>query len=346
MMKSIVKLPLLFSIAVMAVSIFSSDKMGSFPSVSSFRPLIYTSTPANRIDSRLFGRGKKRKAKNVANNNRNFETIEGTSLPANLKRKVEAKRPPLGHVIPEATRVKGSGGSTNPKLRPQGKAREAGLNNPSNLKIFGGSARGRRLDSPSVYLRPMMGKVREAVYSTLISFGLYDYPVRHLDCFSGSGSVGLESMSRGAKHCTFVDLAEDCCAAISRNIPWCQFDGPDYDTRIVNADVLKLLRDPVSVGIPEGELFNIVTICPPYEEVTYADLLDATANSPLVTEDTIVLMEYPVELWGDLPHVYSGESVTMIGVRNRKYGRTVIAMYICNPTGRIELAESRPEEFI
>lgn len=239
-----------------------------------------------------------------------------------------------------------AGGSMNPKLRPQGKAREAGLNNPSNLKIFGGTARGRRLDSPSVYLRPMMGKVREAVYSTLISFGLYDYPVRHLDCFSGSGSVGLESMSRGAKHCTFVDLAEDCCAAISRNIPWCQFDGPEYDTRIVNADVLKLLRDPVAVGMPDGELFNIVTICPPYEEVIYSDLLDATANSPLVTEDTIVILEYPVELWGDLPHVYSGDSVTMIGIRNRKYGRTVIAMYICNPTGRIENAESRPEEFI
>ena len=84
-----------------------------------------------------------------------------------------------------------AGGSMNPKLRPQGKAREAGLNNPSNLKIFGGTARGRRLDSPSVYLRPMMGKVREAVYSTLISFGLYDYPVRHLDCFSGSGSPRL-----------------------------------------------------------------------------------------------------------------------------------------------------------
>jgi 16S rRNA (guanine966-N2)-methyltransferase len=239
-----------------------------------------------------------------------------------------------------------AGGSTNPKLRPQGKARDAGLNNPSNLKILGGTARGRRLDSPSVYLRPMMGKVREAVYSTLISFGMYDYPVRHLDLFSGSGSVGLESMSRGAKHCTFCDLAEDCCAAISRNIPWCQFDGPEYSTRIVNSDVLKLLREPVAVGIPEGELFNIVTICPPYEEVTYADLLDATANSPLVTDDTIVLIEYPVELWGDLPHVYSGDSVTMIGVRNRKYGRTVIAMYICNPTGRIENAESRPEEFI
>jgi 16S rRNA (guanine966-N2)-methyltransferase len=222
------------------------------------------------------------------------------------------------------------------------------LNSPSNLKIFGGTARGRRLDSPSVYLRPMMGKVREAVYSTLTSFGLYDFPdVRHLDCFAGSGSVGLESLSRGARHCTFCDLSQDCCNAIERNIQWCQFDnGEDHTTQVVCSDVLQLLRDPVAVGIPEGETFGIVTICPPYEEVVYADLLDAVANSPAVTEDTIVLMEYPVELWGELPHVYSGETTTMIRIRNRKYGRTVIAMYICNPTGRIEDAESRPEEFV
>ena len=242
-----------------------------------------------------------------------------------------------------------AGGSANPKLRPQGKAREAGLNNPSMLKIFGGSARGRRLDSPSVYLRPMMGKVREAVYSTLISFGLYDYSVRHLDLFAGSGSVGLESLSRGAKHCTFCDLSPDCCGAIERNINWCQFtEDEGYTTRIVNSDVLQLLRHPTSVGIPDGEAFGVVTICPPYEEVVYADLLDGVANCPAVTDDTIVLIEYPVELWGDLPHVYKGSEseTTMIGIRNRKYGRTVIAMYICNPTGKIPNAESRPEEFI
>jgi 16S rRNA (guanine966-N2)-methyltransferase len=66
----------------------------------------------------------------------------------------------------------------------------------------------------------------------------------------------------------------------------------------------------------------------------------------VIDDDTIVLMEYPVELWGDIPHVINGEKNTLIGIRNRKYGRTVIAMYICNPTGRIENAESRPEEFV
>lgn len=156
----------------------------------------------------------------------------------------------------------------------------------------------------------------------------------------------MESLSRGAKHCTFCDLSPDCCAAIERNIGWCQFDGDDHTTQVVLSDVLQLLRDPVGAGIPEGETFGIVTICPPYEEVVYGDLLEAVADSPVTTDDTIVLVEYPVELWGDIPHVFQGESTTMVGIRNRKYGRTVIAMYICNPSGKIENADSRPEEFV
>jgi 16S rRNA (guanine966-N2)-methyltransferase len=229
------------------------------------------------------------------------------------------------------------------------------------LKILGGTARGRRLDSPQVYLRPMMGKVREALYSTLQSFELYDYPLRHLDLFAGSGSVGLESLSRGASHCTFCDLSPDCCNAIERNIQWCQFgsgnsndDGDDTKgesttttTQVVCGDVLKLLREPTSVGLLADEKpYQVITICPPYEEVMYGDLMDAVSGSSLVEDDTIVVLEYPVELWGDLPHVYAGSATTMVGIRNRKYGRTVIAMYICNPTGKIENAESRPEEFI
>lgn len=237
-----------------------------------------------------------------------------------------------------------AGGSHNPRLRPQGKAREAGLNNPSMLKILGGVARGRRLDSPNVYLRPMMGKVREAVYSTFTSFGLYDFDnTRHLDIFAGSGSVGLESLSRGASHCTFVDFSQDCCSAVERNIKWCQFEGKG---NIICADALQVLKAPESSGIPVGTTYQIVTLCPPYEEVVYAELLDAAANSDLVTEDTIVLVEYPVEL-GCLPHVYSRkDGGKMIGVRNRRYGRTVIAMYIVNPTGNLEVANSRPEEFV
>lgn len=298
---------------------------------------------------------------------------ESRDLPANLKRLIVARRPTLGHVVPKNSKTRqfksisssttAEGRSNSALLRPQGQSRDAGrYNNPSNLRVLGGSVRGRKLESPTVYLRPMMGKVKEAVYSTFTSFGLYEEGrnTRQLDVFSGSGSVGLESLSRGAYHCTFVDMSDDCCATAERNVVRCGFDGWNEGgfgssisdnrgepvARVVCADAFRALRQPETVGIPPGTKYNIVTLCPPYEEIVYADLLEAVANSALVMEDTVVLVEYPVEL-GCLPHVIGREDGgVLVGVRNRRYGRTVIAMYVVNPTGEMEAAESKPEEFI
>ena len=321
-------------------------------------------SPIHTHTTPLFGRKRvllyKKPPKNVATEDSFVDSaLFRGEVPANLKRKVEARRPALGHIVPKDIRRAQRGGTSNPRLRPQGKAREAGLNNPSNLKILGGSAKGKRLDSPDVFLRPMMGKVREAVFSSLTSFGLYnpETVTRHLDVFSGSGSVGIESLSRGAKSCTFVDLSSSCCDAIKRNLAWCNFDARGDGTgetddlehftstnKVVCSDALQAFRNPGSVGI--RGTFQIVTACPPYEEIVYADLLHAVANSELVEEDTIILLEYPVEL-GCLPHAYPREAGgALVGIRNRRYGRTVIAMYIVNPTGRLELATSRPEEFV
>ena len=293
-------------------------------------------------------------------------------FPANLKRLVVARRPTLGHVVPKNSKTRRlkpassssssssdssgqqqAGGSNSAMLRPQGQSRDAGrYNNPSNLRVLGGSVRGRKLESPNVYLRPMMGKVKEAVYSTLTSFGMFKEGrgTRQLDVFSGSGSVGLEGLSRGARHCTFVDMSDDCCGACERNVVRCGFDGDDDGgepvARVVCADAFRALRQPETVGIPPGTKYDVVTLCPPYEEIVYADLLGAVANSVLVTEDTVVLVEYPVEL-GCLPHVIGrDDGGVLVGVRNRRYGRTVIAMYVVNPTGEMEGVESKPEEFI
>lgn len=329
------------------------------------------------------------KPKNVDQQQRSSDdsVVDPPTIPANLRRKVTAKRPPLGHVVPKNSNHRPGavmGGSAPSQLKPQGQKQQRSttpgdapnnvLNNPSNLKIVAGSARGRRLDSPSVYLRPMMGKVREAVFSTLTSFGLYDRAngaTRHLDIFAGSGSVGLESLSRGAAFCAFVDFSEDCCATIRRNLRHCQFASDDDDNdnnrraTVICADYLQALRNPAAVGFgPDGATapFQLVTLCPPYEEVVYAELLQAVVESPLVTDDTVVLVEYPIEL-GCLPHVIvssnqnddaaaaaaaatTAVSKTMVGVRNRRYGRTVIAIYVVNPTGKLETAESRPEEFV
>lgn len=269
--------------------------------------------------------------------------------------KITASRPTLGHVVPvkfrdaQKRRTEGGSGGSKSRIRAQGKLRDDFVNNPANLKILGGLARGRKLDSPDVYLRPMMGKVREALFSSLYSYGVYDSAststfsvstkCRHLDVFAGSGSVGLESLSRGATESVFIDFAQNCCDTVMRNVEKCGFNGKG---KAIKCDALVALRDPASVGI-EGK-FQIITITPPYEEVIYADLIEAVANSPLLDEDTIVVIEYPVEL-GCLPH--SIENGKLIGIRNRKYGRTVIGIFVHRPSGRLsEAASSRPEEFV
>lgn len=235
----------------------------------------------------------------------------------------------------------------------QGKERKGGISNVSRLKILGGTHKNRILKSPDVYLRPMMGKVKEALFSTLRSFGLYapsSPSVKWLDVFCGSGSVGLESLSRSHKNSgggvsVFVDFAEDCCQTVRDNLALMSFEEMGYP---VKSDAIKALTDPVSAGITSISKFDVVSITPPYEEVVYADLMETVCNSPVVGEDTVVVIEYPVEL-GSLPHVVRGEgenTSTLVGVRNRKYGRTVIAIYVADPSGRMEGAESRPEEFI
>ena len=74
----------------------------------------------------------------------------------------------------------------------------------------------------------------------------------------------------------------------------------------------------------------------------YAELMDQLANSDVVDEDSIVVVEYPVELGCFPPTLAEGR---LVGLRNRKYGRTVLAIYVCRPSGRLDVTPFS-EEFV
>ena len=88
------------------------------------------------------------------------------------------------------------------------------------MRIVGGKWKGHPIEAPDGrdVTRPTTDRVREAVSSMLLSArGLsLDY-VRALDAFAGSGALGLELLSRGAAHVTFVDLDRGACARVRRN---------------------------------------------------------------------------------------------------------------------------------
>jgi 16S rRNA (guanine(966)-N(2))-methyltransferase RsmD len=156
-----------------------------------------------------------------------------------------------------------------------------------------------------------------------------------LDTFAGSGSVGLEALSRGAAHATFVDLSGDCTQTALRNAASCGFTG---QAAAVCARAEEVLTNPARFGLDQP--FTVVSITPPYEEVIYNELIQAVTNSPLVVEDTIVIIEYPVEM-GTMPYILGGDK--LYGIRNRKYGRTVLGLYVYRPTKKYDM---RPEEFL
>lgn len=207
------------------------------------------------------------------------------------------------------------------------------------LRVIAGEARGRRLDSPDTLLRPMMGKVREALFSTLVSLGVFRPPreVSVLDVFCGSGSVGIEALSRGAVFTAFVDLSRTACDVAVHNAENCGY-GKDRCASVCDAAERVLARDEIA-----GHTFDVVSLTPPYEEVSYPDLLDTIAkNDRLLNDDAVLVVEYPIEL-GSLPPTL-GEQMQLRGLRNRKYGRTAVAYYAARPTGKLPF-DFRPSEF-
>ena len=121
------------------------------------------------------------------------------------------------------------------------------------MRVITGSARGKRLKTlDGLEVRPTSDKVKEAVFS-IIQFDVPGASV--LDLFSGSGQLGIEALSRGAKSCVFVDRSRQSVECSRENIESCGFT---EQSKTVNADVLEFLKRP-------GE-YDIILLDPPYRQ--------------------------------------------------------------------------------
>lgn len=182
----------------------------------------------------------------------------------------------------------------------------------------------------------MMAKVRQTLFNMLGMFDLWDESASMLDLFSGTGVVGLEALSRGLGNVTFVDYSRACTNNIARNCKELGFLPEQH--QVVKARAETVLSSPDTFGVT-GPV-SLVTVTPPYEEVSYAKLLEILASSPALGEDSVAVVEYPKEV--TLPDCVGDGR--LVGYRNRDFGRTKLAFYICSPSGQLEL-RMRPEEF-
>jgi len=171
------------------------------------------------------------------------------------------------------------------------------------MRIVSGAARGRRLVAPSGRAtRPTSERVREAVFDILGSLGgVEGYEVA--DLFAGSGAMGLEALSRGAVHATFVENDRAASSVIEQNLAATGL-GP---ARVVRSDVVAFLRGRPTVAAP----YDVAFCDPPYRFSGWVELLELVPARVLVTEsDTGVA-------------AVSGRPL----IRSRRYGGTVVELF-------------------
>lgn len=177
------------------------------------------------------------------------------------------------------------------------------------MRVITGKARGVQLKTPEgMQTRPTSERVKEALFS-IVNFDLPGANV--LDLFAGTGQLGIEALSRGAKYTVFVDAREDACKIVRENLRRTKLEG---DARVVRSDYLDYLRRC-------QDKYDIILLDPPYAEVFLENALKLITEIDILQSGGIIVTERP--LGKELSLVFDGYTRS----KDYKYGNTLLTLY-------------------
>ena len=155
------------------------------------------------------------------------------------------------------------------------------------MRIIGGRARSLPLKTlPGLDTRPTTDRIKETLFNMLQP---YLYQANFLDLFAGSGGIGLEAVSRGAKRAVFVEQNRKAAACIQENI---MFTKAEQESTLLVMDVLAALKKLEYEWNPgDGETFDLVFMDPPYERGLERQVLDYLKDSALISGETLLIVE-------------------------------------------------------
>ena len=176
------------------------------------------------------------------------------------------------------------------------------------MRVITGSARGRILkELQGMETRPTTGKVKESIFS-IIQFDIEGR--RILDLFAGTGQLGIEALSRGAKQCVFIDRRSDAVKLIRENLEVCGLS----DRAVVRSgDAMSYLKS--------GEKFDIIFLDPPYASGLLVKALEDIAAFDICREHGIIVAESAVET--ELPALAPPYAL----YRQYRYGKIKLSVY-------------------
>ena len=147
------------------------------------------------------------------------------------------------------------------------------------MRVIAGTAKGTKLNSiDDISTRPTLDRVKEPLFS-IIQNNIVESNV--LDLFAGSGALGIESLSRGAKHCTFCDKSYKSIQMLKENIQKVRMQ---EKSTILNLDYKKCLDE-------QKEKFDIIFIDPPYKMDIAIDSVKRIIELELLAKDGIIIIE-------------------------------------------------------
>ena len=176
------------------------------------------------------------------------------------------------------------------------------------MRVISGRARGLKLSSPTGNdTRPTLDRVKEAVFSMLTPY-LNDAVV--LDLFAGSGALGIEALSRGARQAFFVDNSVAAVSSIKSNLLSARMAD---NSVVINSDFVKFLDSC-------EEKFDLIFIDPPYAKGLYSSVFQAIKSREILSKNGLIIAEWDFEI--GFTDNLSGFDI----VKEKKYGRVGITV--------------------
>ena len=153
------------------------------------------------------------------------------------------------------------------------------------MRVISGTAKGRRLKAPpGLNTRPITDMIKEALFNV---WGSKVADARILDLFAGSGSVGIEALSRGAREAVFVDNANAAVRVIRENLDHCQLRS---GFKVLRGDVFQTLQRISRQGLQ----FDLIYADPPFtREDIFEPVMETISQAGIVAADGIVVIRSP-----------------------------------------------------
>jgi 16S rRNA (guanine966-N2)-methyltransferase len=175
------------------------------------------------------------------------------------------------------------------------------------MRIIAGSRKGHRIAAPKgVATRPTGDRVREAAFNLI---GPVD-DAAVLDVFAGSGAMGLEALSRGARRCVFLESDRAACRAIQANLEKLRLTG----ALVVCQDAFAALRQERA----GARRYDLVLVDPPYGVWPELEARLAAALPPLIADDGLLVVETDARTEPQLP---------LDPVTSRRYGSARLSLF-------------------